>query len=240
MLIGFFALISAVACGSRTVSTPEIRTTPKAEEISGLVTKEWVIHRFEATFGPESDRGWVDVVRGIGPSLCERREGFKAMQKVLRYVEGEQPLISWEDVAVDPDSVHSEFQRAGIVLAKLLFNVLTLPHEDREMICGGGEDSTELADGGAVMRELVNTLIAVEADPSVIEATPLQLRELLLADYNKRIAHIRTMIERGEASESDGGGWLISVAREAVMQWNLTPYQLGLTDEETRAVRLSG
>lgn len=238
----------------RTEATTPAATAPQTAEAPAEDTvardkrlKEGAIQLFRRAFAEEKEGEktpeWAVELRGRGSAsaICALQERFSEMSLSLVYLRIDRDTgvrLTPEDVGMSEADARKKYRQAGIVYAKEAARILGLPPNERAKLQGdncGPREGGGITEGGFLMEEIERTLKAIGASPQDIGTTSQKLRSQLLADYVSRIAGIREMIRRGEASESDGGGYLHSVAEEATNQWGFTAAELRLTQQETAA-----
>ena len=165
------------------------------------------------------------------------------MSSAFGYLGGQYVLpgepITWEEIgasAHDRRDVTARYRELGVTVAYSFVKVFQMPRSARaKMQCGTGEGLFDLADTNRVMRVITFALTEVNESPTAIKQSPQSLRGMVREDYTERLADIRKDIAEGRASQSDGMGHLLYVAREAIEEWKFVTEELKLTTKEVAA-----
>lgn len=148
---------------------------------------------------------------------------------------------------VNPYHAKEIKREVGIALAKDLLAVFSLPWMVREQhyrrsegrgFCLNGR--VKFHNGNTVMEALVRVLERSGASPKDIGQTPDGLRQVLLKDLKAAIAEVRRLYKEGYGSRSDFYlPYLEDLAATGMQEWSFSAQQLGLTEEEVKALRRS-
>lgn len=210
---------------------------------------EEIRQAFELTKGPERDQfgrkspDWtkeLEAASTAGARICKDMDKFNAMSYGFGYLQGQFTVpgspITWEEIGASKDAVReltAQYRILGIRVASSFVEIFAMPRPARAKIrCGKGEGSFSLDDTSRVMRVVVNALTETNETPKAIKQTPTTLRAMLQKDFIERLSEIRKDIKEGRASESDGMGHFLYVAREAVDEWKFSPEELKMNKSD--------
>lgn len=220
----------------------------KRDEESRRQIVEEVRLAFELTKGPERDQfgrkspDWtkeLEAASTVGAKTCANSEKFNEMTRALGYLTPGHEVVTLEEIGASVNVIQEvtrRYRKLGLAVASSFVEVFKMPLSARAKIqCGRGEGSFDLADTDRVMRVVVNALAEINETPTAIKQTPNSLRAMLQKDFTERLAEIRKDIKEGRASESDGMGNFLYVAREAIGEWKFSPEEIKLTRQEVVA-----
>ncbi|KKW18244.1 MAG: hypothetical protein UY60_C0017G0021 [Parcubacteria group bacterium GW2011_GWB1_50_9] len=187
-----------------------------------------------------------EVASPSGPAAtaCADLEKFNELSYAFGVIGKAYSLpyeISWEDIAGDTATTvaadaKAAYRKLGRSVAAGFVDAFNMPQIARAKTqCGRGEGSFTLDEGDRLMTTILYVLTEVNESPATIKQTPGSLRSMLRIDFIARLSEIRKGIAEGRASESDGMGHFLFVAREAVEEWKFAPGELKLTKQEIAA-----